>query len=243
MGRRIPLDPQVRHHSEIHLVRLLLRNRFAVARMEKIAKQFPEMVDMPLMQYPPFYECPGTATKPPVYSIEQDIPAKIDRARVEEYALELWKLADHYGLRCDWIIGKLHTQVRHLIDPSFRMLYIVGGVTSVIDDFNVRIRITPETRKEDVLREVKKEWQRVTTNPKFRQRIKPPLNLNDAVEFLGLHFISKWSFERIAKHINEETKGKDGEYFPADIETAIRKAARLLDVELTSKRPRKAKKI
>lgn len=241
MPKRIELDPNVRGDSEFILVRALLRNRFALTRMEKIAKQFPEMVDMPLMKYPPFHESPGTATKPPEYSIEKHIPAKIDRARVEEYALELRKLADDYGLRCDWIIGKLHTQIRHMIDPRSRFFNIVTRVSPVIDELNVRVPISPETRKEDVLREVNKEWQRVTTHPKFRQRVKPPLNLNDAVEFLGLRLIFKWRPERIMEWHNYNHPPPH--YLLSDIETAIKKAARLLGVKLTRKRPRKAREI
>ncbi len=241
MPKRIDLDPNVRGDSEFILVRALLRNCFAVARMEKIAKQFPEMVDMPLMNYPPFHESPGTDTKPPEYSIEEDVPVNIDKARVEEYALELRKLADDYGLRCDWIIERLHTQTRHMIDPWSRFFNIVTFTTQVIDEFNVRVPISPETRKKDVLREVNREWQRVATHPEFRQRVKPPLNLSDAVEFLGLRLIFKWRPERIMEWYNHNHPPPH--YLLSDIETAIKKAARLLDVKLTRKRPRKARQI
>lgn len=239
MPKRIELDPDVRGRSELILVRALLRNRFAVARMGKIAERFPEMVDMPLMKYPPFYQSPGTATRPPEYSIEEHVPVGIDKVRVEEYALELRQLADSYGLRCDWIIGRLHTQIRHMIDPNFRVLNVTTLVTHVIDDFNAHVHISPETRKEDVLREVKKEWQRIRANPEFRQRIKPPLNFNLAVEFLGYHIIYKYTSEQIIRVFPEDSKN----YLASDIDREIKKAARLLDIKLTSKQPRKAKKI
>jgi hypothetical protein len=241
MPKRIGLDPKVRGDSERILVKALLRNPFAAARMKKIAKQFPEMVDMPLMKYPPFHESPATDAKPPEYPIEEHIPAKIDKARVEEYALELRKLADDYGLRCDWIIGNLHIQIRRMIDPRSRFFDVVAFTTPVIDEFIVHVPISPETRKNDVLRQVDKEWQRVAVNPEFRQRIKPPLNLNDAVEFLGLRLISKWTPERIMEWHNYNHPPPH--YLLSDIEAVIRKAAKLLDIKLPRKRPRKAKNI
>jgi hypothetical protein len=241
MPKRVELGPEVRQDSEFMLVRALLKNRFAMARMKKIAEQFPEMIDMPLMKYPPFHKSPGTDTKPPKYSIEEHIPAKIDKARVETYALEMRKLADDYGLKCDWIVGRLHTQIRHLIDPEPRFFDVFTWTTHIIDEFNVHVQISPETRRDDVLRKVDKEWQRVTGNPKFRQRIRPPLDFNYAVDFLGHHLIYKWTPERILEwhNYNHPTH----QYLLSDVETAIRKAARLLDIKLPRKRPRRTKRI
>lgn len=238
MGRRIELDPRLRGHGEISLVKALLRNRFAVARMEKIAERFPEMVDMPLMKYPPFYESPGTATRPPEYSIEEDIPAGIDRGRVEEYALELRKLADDYGLRCDWIIEKLHTQIRHLIDPSFRILHPVIQVSPVIAHLTLDIPIVPETRTEETDRKYSEEWQRIKSNPAYKQRQKPPLDFGLKVEWLGHRLIKQYTAELIRR-----TSQKSSLYDVNEIERGIKNTAKLLEIELPRKQRRKTRKI
>lgn len=231
------LEARLRQKGGSSLVKALLRNRFAKARMEKIAERFPDMLDVPIMKYPPFSEAPGTSNKPPEFSIDEDLPAGIDKKRVEEYSLALRNLADDYRLQCDWIIERLHSQIRHLIDPRYRILNIATSTTLVIDYFKLDVPIAPDTRKKDVLRHFEKEWQRIRANPKLRQRVKPPQNFDLAVEWLSRRLFYGYTGEQMVRLFPDSKS-----YLPSDINRAIKKAAKFLGVKLPPGRPRKAKK-
>jgi hypothetical protein len=231
------LEAQLRTEGQIILVGALLRSRIVQGRMEDTARQFPEMIDMPIMKYPPFQETPGTPDKPAEFSTEKHIPAGIDKARVEKYALALRKLADDYNLRCDWIIMDLHQQIRHMIDPSFRAFKTAMTITKPIDYFRLEVPISPETRKKDVLWRFNKEWERIKANPKFRRRRRPPEEFDLSVEWLGRRLFYGRTGEDIVRQSNDSKS-----YLPSDIDRAIRRAARLLDIKLPRGRPGRVKR-
>ncbi len=223
------METRLQNEGERILLNALLRNREAFARIKDIARQFPEMASMPSIGY----------------SILKEIPDGVDQVRVDEYTLELRKLADHYNLKCDWIINRLHYLIRQLINPSCN-LYVVTWATREIDRFKLDVPIHPYTRKPDVQQAFRKEWQRIAANPEFRSRLKPPANFELAVEWLALRCIYGYTANRIEQHgktlqtIKHLYGGRN--YLANDIVRATRKAAAWLDIKLPKGRPRKSRK-
>jgi hypothetical protein len=234
MPKKTKLGLDVRLKAEITVINELLKSIDTQTKLQNIASQFPEMLHMPIMRYPPFEDD----------SIEEYIPAgkDITKARIEQYAKVLHEFAEQRGLSCDWIVDRLHTAIRNIIFPRPRIGFGAVEIRRHIDDFKVNILITPETRREDIDRAVDKEWKRITENPKYRQRIKQPQDFDIKVRFLIKRLVFKRTLEGIANQANALAESA-GRYSPESVEQDINKAARLLDIRLRKKRSRKIGKI
>lgn len=242
MGNKklVAASTSLRLHGELIILRQLTDNGLVKARLDKIAEEFPDMFPVPIMKYPPFYEAPGIGNKAPEFSIEKHLPDGIDKNRVEEYSLALRKLADDYNLWCDWIIGRLHENVRGLIKPESRVLHIGVSVSGSIDQLN--IPVFPETRQyEDIRRSplYKKEWQRLkSSHPELTQRQRMPDNFDLHVKWLcnRLFFGSTGRAMEARDPDNPET-----DWTSDYIDSMIRKTAKCLGIKLSRGRPPKSR--
>jgi len=235
------IEAQLYLDGQIIILKQLMGDRSFKARLDRIAEDFPEMFYVPIIKHPPFYEAPETANKPREFSIEEHLPDGIDKNRVEKYSLALRELADHYHLKCDWIVGMLHERVRGLIKPESRVLHVGVAVSGSVDRFRLNIPVFPETREEDIHRspEYKKEWERIKANPKWRWRIKPPNNFELYVRWLCRYLFYGYRGERMGRVFPEDSKGYASEY----IKLKIRQTASFLDIQLRRGRPPRSKKI
>jgi len=217
------------------LAKELVRHRSANSRMKEIAMEFPDVVRMPSMRYPPF-ESPS--------SLDRDLPTLgIDKASVQQYANELRKLADEYNLRCDWIVEELHHQMKLLISRNSSEYRATLRATPVIDRIVLDIPINPDTRKKNVLRQVEREWQRVKANPEFRGRQRPPKEFDLSVIWLARRLYYNWNGEKTACEIeHKRCPGPPGHALASDVDSAVKRAAKFLGIRLPRGRPPKGKK-
>lgn len=251
MVKVIGLDTRLRARAETLLVKALVKRPPVKASLQKIAKEFHEMIDVPFMKFPPFED------KDP-FPLERKLPPGIDRTRVEEYALELRKLADDYNLRCDWIIGKLHTQIRHLIDPGFRILHPairIERVPVTIDhigvDYNNHavqfpVTLSPQATWTELEREVKRAWiqaKEIMKTWSKEKRYRSPSQLQLHVDWLYQSVVLHKTSLQIYSDLTEEAKEDADCKRPETIKGEINRLAKMLGIPLRRGRPPGSKKV
>lgn len=187
-------------------------------RLQELAKQFQDMVEIEEIEYPL-----------EVMILNQNLedkPEVIDR--IEKYIDELSKLADFYNLRCNWIINGLHQIVRNLINPDIKTpisnIYIRFG----IDRLKLDTLVYADTRKEDIQRLVDEEWERIKfRHPELRIREREPDEFDKHVRWL----CQRLFFGKTGRNIDAGLT-PDEEITSDYIDSMVRKTAKLLYIKL-----------
>jgi len=163
-----------------------------------------------------------------IYS-EVDENDTVALGRLIDYVSQLRSLAEGYNLRCDWIIQGFHYMVKSIVYPEHLEPITNYYLAWEIDRFRLDVPVLGTTRKEDILREVDKEWERLKReHPELRSRVRVPEKLEQHVRWLCLRLF----YNKRADEIEPEM-GKTSDY----ISYKIRTTAKLLGIRLLRGRP------